>query len=257
MCEAPIPKFLGDRLLGFIWVVPIKTKMKQNTVFLVTIFTALLFWQWAYFEFKSHYSGLKESRHEVGSLKRELQRAMVRTSVVQYQFDLFRQQIAKVLPGEMKSSTPELRTQQRGLASIVQKPPEEFLMLAQFETTVEELKRLFEERQYKQVIRKAKAMLELNPVSPSLAVVYFMLAESYYQTNEIDACLSVAQQMIQLFPEEEKTGYVMLRVGLFLKEKNRLEEARNMFGLVSHAFAYDKGLKKQSEKLLGTLGSVE
>ena len=96
-----------------------------------------------------------------------------------------------------------------------------------------------------------------NPMSPNLISVYFMLAESYYQNNEIESCLSIAQQMTQIFPDQEKTGFVLLRVGLLLKEKNRIEEARNMFSLVAHAFPDEKNLKVQSEKLMASLGGAE
>ncbi len=233
--------------------------MKQNGIFLITTFLVLLFWQWAYFQLKGHYNGLNDAQVEVSLLTEEVQRAKVRTEVVQYQFDLFKQQIASVLPGYIKEPgiNDEMRSQRRGLASVVQAPSSEYLMLAQIEASADELRSLFEKRQYKQVIRKAKNILALNPVSTSLVAVYFMLAESYYQTNELDHCLSVAQQMTQLFPEHEKTGYILLRVGLFLKEKNRLEEARNMFSLVAHAFAEERELKAQSEGLLAKTGSGE
>jgi tetratricopeptide (TPR) repeat protein len=231
--------------------------MKKNGIFVISILLLLLFWQWAFFELKGHFNGLKETRFEVAALKEQIQRASVRTELVQYQFDLFRQQVAKILPSMKQPESPGNYLQQRGLASVVQQPSEEFLMLAQFESTVEELRTLFEQRRYKQVIRKAKNILALNPVSPSLVTVYFILAESYFQSNELDSCLVIAQQMTRLFPEQEKTGYVLLRVGLFLKEKNRIEEARNMFSLVAHAFADEKLLKAQSEKLLASIGGAE
>ena len=217
----------------------------------------LLFWQWAYFSLKNHYNGLREAHYEVSHLRLKMQKAVVRTEVVQYQFNLFKQQIAKVIPELEDHSSPEMQSQKRGLASIVQQPSEEFLAVAQVEASIDDLRNLFDQRKYKQVIRKAKNILSLNPMSPNLISIYFMLAESYYQNNEIEACLSIAQQMTQLFPDQEKTGYVLLRVGLLLKEKNRIEEARNMFSLVSHAFPDEKILKVQSEKLMASLGGTE
>lgn len=233
--------------------------MKQNGIFLVTSLIVLLFWQWAFFQLKGHYNGLKDAQVEVGLLTEEVHRAQVRTEIVQYKFELFKQQIAMVLPEMVNEPGVDesLKGQRRGLASVIQAPSSEYLVLAQIESSVDELRNLFEKRHYKNVIRKAKNILALNPVSPSLVSVYFMLAESYYQTNELDHCLAIAQQMTQLFPEQEKTGYVLLRVGLFLKEKNRLEEARNMFSLVAHAFTNERELKAQSEKLLAVTGSAE
>ncbi len=217
----------------------------------------MLFWQWAFFQFKNHFNGFKDHQIIVSSLKTKLARSDVRNEVIQYQFDLFKQQVARIFP-DLKADTPfDLREEARSLASVIQQPSEEILMLAQYETTVDELKKMFEKNQFKEVIRKSKNMLALHPVTPSIVTVYFMLAESYYQTNELDSCLEIAQQMIKLFPEEDKTGYVLLRVGLFLKEKNRIEEARNMFSLVNHAFSHQKELKKQSKRLLASIAGGE
>lgn len=231
--------------------------MRRNGLFIFAFLLALLFWQWAYFTIDRHYSGLAEAQQKIALLNSEVERSMVRAEVVQWKFDLFRQQVAKSLPTMLETLEPSNRGEGRSIASVAQAPPEEFLLLAQFETSIEDLRVLFEKRQYKEVIRKAKNIINMSPVSPSLVSVYFMLAESYYQDHDFEACFSTAQQMIQLFPEQEKTGYVMLRVGMFLKEKNRFEEAKNMFSLVAHAFAEQKELKAQSEKLLANMGSME
>jgi tetratricopeptide (TPR) repeat protein len=125
--------------------------------------------------------------------------------------------------------------------------------LAQYEASVESVKDLFAQRKFKEVIIKVNQLLEMNIVSPSILSLYFILAESYYQTHELDQCFATARRMVELFPEEEKTGYVLLRVGMFLQEKNRVEEAKNMFALVGQAFSGYADLKDKSERFLGTV----
>lgn len=229
--------------------------MKKNGLFLVTSLFVLLFWQWAFYQLKGHYSGMHEARRQIAQLRLDLAHADVRAEVVQYKFDLFRQDVAKAIP--TLNIDPLQRDGARSIASVVQAPPEEFLALAQVESSIENLRALFEKRRYKEVIQKAKNILSLNPVSTNLVSVYFMLSESYYQNNQFEACMETAQIMTRQFPENDKTGYVLLRVGLFLKEKNRIEEAQNMFSLVAHAFAQEKELKEQAEKLLANLGGVQ
>jgi len=230
--------------------------MRKNGIFLVTALITLLFWQWAYFEVKGHYNGLIEAEHEISSLREQMTRAKVKTELTQYQFDLFKQHIVAKIPEVIDQVVPLRQKEGRALASVLQKPNEEFLTLAQFDTSIEEMKFLFEERQFQTVIRKGKLLLEQNPISSSLPSVYFMLAESYFQVNQFDSCFNIAEQMISLFPDNPKTGYVMLRIGIFLKEKNRIEEAQNMFSLVHNAFAKEQDLKNQSEKLLADLSTV-
>lgn len=231
--------------------------MRKNGIFLVTILLALLFWQWAYFEIKGHYSGLTEAHSEIASLHEQMARVRVKNELTQYQFDLFKQQVATRIPEVIDRLDPLRQKENRSLASVLQKPNEEYLTLAQFDTGIDEMKSLFENRKYPNVIRKGQMILEQNPISPSLVTVYFMLAESYFQVNEFDSCFNMAEQMISLFPEDPKTGYVLLRVGIFLKEKNRIEEAKNMFALVNKAFSKEKNLKFQSEKLLAGLENSE
>jgi TolA-binding protein len=125
------------------------------------------------------------------------------------------------------------------------------------EASIEEMTSLFEERQYKDVVKKGKNILALNPMSASLVLVYFMLAESYYQLNELDNCMEMAKVLTQQYPEHEKTGWVLLRVGLFLQEKNRVDEAQNMFTLVAYAFEQDKQLVEQAKKLKSNLGGAQ
>lgn len=217
----------------------------------------LFFWQWAFLGLKNHYSGLTEAKMEIKKLQKDFERASVKSDLVQYQFDLFKQQIAKMIPNVIDTLPGELQNQSRSIASILKKPREEFLMISQIESSITDLKDLFEKRKYQQVIRKGNNILDLNPVSSSLVLVYFMMAESYFQLNEFEHCLNLAEFMSKMYPESEKTGYVLLRVGIFLKEKNRLEEAKNMFSLVSQAFQADKVLKQQSDKLIASLGAIE
>jgi len=230
--------------------------MSRNGIFLITTLLTMLFWQWAFYEFKGHYSGLTDARMEINALQEKISRAQIKTELTQYQFDLFKQQITAKIPEVIVGLNMNRQKEGRGIASLLQKPNEEYLTLIQFDTSIEEMKSLFEDRKYQDVIRKGKVILEQNPISSSLPSVYFMLAESYFQVNQFDSCFSISEQMISLFPENPKTGYVLLRVGIFLKEKNRIEEAKNIFSLVSNAFNKEKNLKYQSEKLLANLSST-
>lgn len=217
----------------------------------------LFFWQWSYLELKNHFSGLSEAKDEIKKLKVQFQKSNVKTALVQYQFDLFKQKIASTIPKIVDDLPSSMQIQSRGIASLLKLPSQEFLIMAQLDSSIDDLKKNFEKKQYQNVIRKGKQILDLQPVSDELVTVYFMMAESYFQTNEFEHCLSMADFMTRMYPESEKTGYVLLRVGMFLKEKNRFEEAKNMFSLVSHAFSKERTLKIQSDKLIASLGGVE
>ncbi len=227
--------------------------MSRNSIFLITVLLTMFFWQWAYFEFKGHYSGLSEAQHEINSLHEKITQEKVKIETVQYQFDLFKQQVAVKIPQVLDRLDPMRQKEGRSIASVLQKPNDEFLTLAQFDSEIEEMKSLFEKKKYQSVIRKGKILLEQNPISLSIVSVYFMLAESYFQLNEFDACFGISEEMVRLFPDNAKTGYVLLRVGMFLQEKNRIAEAKSIFSLVNTAFKSEKTLRFQSEKLLSSL----
>jgi hypothetical protein len=224
--------------------------MKKHVFFVFLMLGLLIFWEWFYFELKDHFSGSRELQVENRRLKLSVERERAKTDLAAYKFDLFRQNVAKIIPSITSPAVNEESV--RSLASVVQSENPELLAAAELENKVRNIKELFTERKYKQVVQLTNELLQGDPVTPSLVTLYFMMAESYFQLHELGACVQISQKMMKLFPENEKTGMVMLRVGILLKEKNRSQEAKETWLIVASAYQSEE-LKNQAQKLIAGL----
>lgn len=224
--------------------------MKKHVVFVFFMLGLLSFWQWFFFELKEHFSGSRELQVENSRLKVSVNRERAKTDLAAYKFELFRQNVAKIIPtvNELKVREESVRS----LASVVQNESPEFLRAAEVESKIRLIKDHFADRKYKQVVQSANELLATDPFTPELVTLYFMLTESYFQLHELGQCVQVSQKMMKLFPENEKTGMSMLRVGMLLKEKNRSQEAKETWLIVSSAYQ-SKELKDQAQKLIASL----
>jgi hypothetical protein len=224
--------------------------MKKHVVFVFFMLGLLSFWQWVFFELKEYFSGSRELQVENSRLKVSVDRERAKTDLTAYKFELFRQNVAKIIPtvNELKVKEESVRS----LASVVQNESPEFLRAAEVESKIRVIKDHFADRKYKLVVQSTNELLASDPVTPELVTLYFMLTESYFQLHELGQCVQVSQKMMKLFPENEKTGMAMLRVGMLLKEKNRSQEAKETWLIVSSAYQ-SKELKDQAQKLIASL----
>jgi hypothetical protein len=228
--------------------------MKKHMFFVFFTLALLSFWEWIYFELKDHFSGSKELIIENNRLKISIDKEKAKNDLAFYKFDLFRQNVAKVIPGVIAPGIKDDNV--RSIASVVQSENPELLRAAEVESKVRIIKDYFSERKYKQVVQTTNELLSSDPVSPSLVTLYFILAESYFQLHELSLCVQISQKMMKLFPENEKTGMIMLRVGILLKEKNRSQEAKETWLIVASAYQ-SKDLKEQAKKLIAGLDRIQ
>lgn len=228
--------------------------MKKQMFFMLFMLGILSAWEWFYFELKEYYSGSREIELENKTLKVSVERERARSDLMAYKFELFRQNVAKVIPEvEIPIEHEEVA---RSLASVVGQESPEMFEAAEVESKIRIIKDFFADRKFKQVIQLTNELLATDPVTPSMVTLYFMLAESYYQTHELGPCVQVSQKMMKLFPENDKTGMVMLRVGMLLKEKNRSLEAKETWLIVASAYE-SQALKDQAQKLIAGLEQIQ
>lgn len=229
--------------------------MKKNASMVIFFFGLLGFWQWSYFKFREHFNDSKEIIEQNKTLKVSLLREQARLDLITFKYEIFRQNVAQLIPS-VKVPQSDLK-QIRGLASVVQKENPEILKYSNIESKIQTAMDHFADRKYKQVIQEVNDILVQDPITPTMVTLYFILAESYYQTHELNLCVQVSEKMMSMFPENEKTGLVLLRVGMLLKEKNRLQEAKETWQVVATAYLYSKELQEQVKKMMSSLEKSE
>jgi TolA-binding protein len=65
---------------------------------------------------------------------------------------------------------------------------------------------------------------------------YFLMAEGHFLSNELEECTAIVQQMVDLFPQHELTGFALIRLGRIYEIQNRNEEAVDIYKTVLRSY---------------------
>ena len=75
-------------------------------------------------------------------------------------------------------------------------------------------------------------MIDRYPESLHVAEAHFLLAEGQYRLKEYDSSVATIEKMVDLFPENELTGFALLRLGSVFEKQDRLEDASDIYQAV-------------------------
>ena len=78
---------------------------------------------------------------------------------------------------------------------------------------------------------------------------HFLLAEGQYQLGQLDAASATIDRMVELFPESEVTGFALVRLGQIFEQRDRYDEAVQLYRTVLKSFPY-RGVAAQAEHSL-------
>jgi TolA-binding protein len=171
-------------------------------------------------------------------------------SLLETQFLDFRQEVASQLPALKKTEKLPANFQLRSLASVTQKPLNAFEMSG---TLSEKARAEFRKGDFNASAKSFAGIVQKFPASPQVIQAYFFWAESLYMSQQQQECLDVVDQMMTQFPDHELTGFIMLRMGQILQQRNRSEEAAEVYRAVGRSFASNHELKVQTERLLKSI----
>lgn len=201
-------------------------------IFLFVAFTA----------FKNHYNGLRETKEALAHSQTLLEQEKIKTAIAYYELENMRQNVATILPKNTISENYPVRA----LASISRetknKPLEEFASTTVFNKAKEE----FRAKNYKKSNALFTQMIHDYKYSIHLPEAHFLLIEGLYQAGEFETCLKELDVMVSQFPENELTGFSMIRMGQIFEKRERLEEAKSVYQSVLRSFE-NKELKKQAQ----------
>lgn len=219
--------------------------MKSNTFALWLLMLTFLLSQ-TYGFFERHFGGKEDLRGKVASLRDEVERQKLKAALAHYELESFRNQVAALIPSaESLKKTYQGRT----LASIIQAPDSEKIQVESAESLFAQGKEFFKQQYYEKSSAIFKKITENHPNSLRVIESYFLLAEGLYHLREYDGCIRAIDAMVDLFPEHELTGFAMLRTGAILQERERLEDAVEVYATVRDSFN-DPTLKSQANHLL-------
>ncbi len=199
----------------------------------------------AFTSFKNHFSGLRETKEMLTHTQTLLEQEKIKSSIAYYELENMRQNVAMVLPKSTISKDYPVRMLASVSRDSLKKPLEGFSSTAAFNNA----KKQFRDKNYKKSNALFADIIRTYKYSIHLPEAYFLLVEGLYQVSDYEKCLKELNVMIDQFPENELTGFGMIRMGQIFEKRERLDEAKSIYTSVLHSFE-NKELKKQAQFLL-------
>jgi len=117
------------------------------------------------------------------------------------------------------------------LASVAQ-PKTDLLDIERASGIFENAKTAFREKDFEESSSLFSRLVEHYPSSAHLPEAQFLLAESQYQLKEYGLSAAAIEKMVDVYPENELTGFALLRLGKIFEAQNRIEDAGDIYRAV-------------------------
>lgn len=214
--------------------------MRIFSVFLLCICLGLYF---LYTTFQMENPKIAELEFQIQSLEQDLLDLEIQKSLAQYELESFKQYVAVHLPENIEGQ----KYQVRNIASLVSSSQGEVVDLAKFK--FEKIREAYLDKNYEWVNRELSDFLETHIDSVYILEGYFLLANSYYNSNLYEKSLETIHVLLTQFPESEMTGLGLLVMGDILESMERWEEAQDIYKSIEKNFKFQE-LKKEATRRL-------
>lgn len=196
-----------------------------------------LLWMQFYAAVRETFNGNSELKSEIHHLRAELKTEKLNADLEAEEFLEFRQHVATLMPNVLRQKGQgEEGYVFRSLASTISKADSSKLRATIAKTLFEKGKEHYRKKEFAKANRAFKQIVDKFGYTPYVTEAYFLMAEGYYQSDEMEECTHVIQQMIELFPAHELTGFAMVRLGRIYETQNRNEEAVDIYRTVLRSF---------------------
>lgn len=221
---------------------------KQNSFFVIYCLCLTSFLLCVYNVFVKHFDGHQVYETKLSHLHHEIENERLTNALLTYQIQDFQQAVAQVLP-DKKTLTAKFEL--NNLASVVRSPASES-KLDLSPIIFERGKKLFNSKSYEKAISEFQGVIENYPLSKHNVEARFFIAESYFLKRDFKNCLREIETMISQYPENDLTGFILLRMGQISEFNNQTEEASEVYKTVLENFK-NEDLIQQAKKLANHL----
>lgn len=218
---------------------------KQSSFFVIFCLCLALGLMSVYNLFVSYFDGHQQFQRQLIVLEEKVEKEKLKNSLLSYQIKDFQQTVAQALPDKKEMLA---KNELQNFASVVRIPASED-QIDLSSVLFEKGMKFYNNRNYDKAINQFHEMVEKYPLSPHNVEAHFFSAESYFQQKEYKNCLTEVDLMLSQYPDNDLTGFILLRMGRISELNNQPEEAREIYKVVSLNFKNDK-LVKQAQGLL-------
>ena len=218
--------------------------MRNQGIFLVFILCLTLGLSLASQVFHEHYSDSQDLHQQISHLNEQREKEALKVTLLQNQMEDLKAHVYQTLDKKTTMAWNEKQwlASLRGPASVAPLEPKSGTLMAN-------AKKDFIKKDFPAAGEKLKQLIEKYPTSRDIIEAHFLLAEAYYLSGQAEASLDLVDQMMTRYPESELTGYIMLRMGQILQNRNQNTEAREVFDTVIRQFPKSAQLKDQASRL--------
>ena len=201
----------------------------KNTVFLtfsMMIVTLLIL---AHALFRETLSPVNRLEVKVEQLEKQKRESDFHAQLAQSRLADYQQDVATLLPSVLNSKTADDAKSYplRQMASVVTEP--DGFAMERASGLMEKGKELFRDHDYEKSSRIFNQVINKYPDSAHLPEAFFLRAESQYMTKDFEAAIVSIEKMVDVFPDNELTGYALLRLGNIFEAQDRLEDASDIY----------------------------
>lgn len=220
----------------------------QNSIFLVFCLCLTLSLVTAFAMFSRHFGSSQGDDIRLTHLQKKLEKENFEKDLLTYQLKDFQQSVASSLPGNKQL---QAQMDVKNFASALRTPASE-TQLDMSGVLFERAKNFFAEKKYDEAIREFQKLTNQYPLSKHNVESRFFLAESFFVKKDYKTSLGLIDEMVALYPDNELTGFILLRMGQISEINNQYEEASEVYRTVEMNFKNDK-LKIQAKQLAKNL----
>jgi TolA-binding protein len=201
-----------------------------------------------YAEVRSLYNNDRLFRYEIHKLQESLKEKEIIQAKTQFQLDDLRTLVAIHLPQTGQAVAQEVRDWSRSLRLPASTSPAEENIQPRSTIVFTNALRLFENRDYAKSIKEFHRLIDEFPSSPYVIRSYLYIVDAHMQKREFRNATLIVNQMLDLFPDSQWTGYGLLRLGQMSEMSGEREQAATLYRMVFDNFD-DPVLKDKADKL--------
>lgn len=191
-------------------------------------------------------SGVEVLQVQVEHLEEEKRQEELKAQVAEFQFQSYKQQVAAILPETLKKNLPRGEEYQlRNLASISSDSGQR-VEFERASSLFEKARREFLDGYFERASVRFEFLIKKHPESRHFVEAHFLLVESLFQTKDLERCLEVIDEMVSLFPDNELTGFSMLRLAQIYQLRDRPEDAAEVYKAILLTYA-NPDLQRQAK----------
>jgi TolA-binding protein len=197
--------------------------------------------------FKTAVTPVEDFQSRIRALDREKQEAELKAQIYAYRLAEFRQDVASLLPDAIRSQPEYKAYPLRQLASV--SASAKGIVIERASSLMEKGKAEFREGRHEEAGQIFRRVISHHPDSLHVIEAHFLLAESQYQLQDFDSAIATVERMVDLFPENELTGFALLRLGSIFEVKERFEDAGDIYKAILSNFK-NQDLSRQAQASL-------